>query len=104
MKRLAVCVIFAAAVCAFICPHAAAAGKRAAAGPGKMNVLFIAVDDLNDWTSFLGGYPNVNTPNLQRLAKRGVFFGLFRVHAPVDVLLLDAAGHVGRIAEVKIVE
>ncbi len=40
----------------------------------RMNVLFIAIDDLNDWTSFLGGYPNVKTPNLQRLADRGVLF------------------------------
>lgn len=39
------------------------------------NVLFIAVDDLNDWTSFLGGYKSdVYTPNLDRLAARGVFF------------------------------
>lgn len=53
-----------------------APGNSAAAAdrPKKMNVLFIAIDDLNDWTSFLGGYPNVKTPNLQRLADRGVLF------------------------------
>ncbi|OHB72626.1 MAG: iduronate-2-sulfatase [Planctomycetes bacterium RBG_13_63_9] len=43
-------------------------------GPEKPNVLFIAVDDLNDWTGRLGGYPRVKTPNLDRLAGRGTFF------------------------------
>ena len=54
---------------------------RAEALP-KPNVLFIAVDDLNDWTSFLGGYPNVKTPNLQRLAERGTFFTRAYCSAP----------------------
>ncbi|MBN2090120.1 sulfatase [candidate division KSB1 bacterium] len=38
------------------------------------NVLFIAVDDLNDWIGCLGGHPDVQTPNLDRLAQRGVLF------------------------------
>jgi arylsulfatase A-like enzyme len=40
----------------------------------KLNVLFIAVDDLNDWIGCLGGHPDVKTPNLDRLAARGVLF------------------------------
>lgn len=40
----------------------------------KPNVLFIAIDDLNDWVGFLGGHPNAKTPNLDRLANRGTFF------------------------------
>lgn len=41
----------------------------------KPNVLFIAVDDLNDWIGCLGGYAGtVHTPNMDRLAKRGVLF------------------------------
>ena len=36
------------------------------------NVLFLAIDDLNDWVGCLGGYPGVKTPNLDRLASRGV--------------------------------
>ena len=40
----------------------------------KMNVLFIAVDDLNDWISPLGGYEGCQTPHLERLAKRGITF------------------------------
>ena len=39
------------------------------------NVLFIAVDDMNDWTDGLGGYDGtVHTPNQQRLAWMGVGF------------------------------
>src|SRR5688572_4639297 len=40
----------------------------------KPNVLFIAVDDLNDWVGCLGGHPQARTPNLDRLAKRGTLF------------------------------
>ena len=38
------------------------------------NVLFIAIDDLNDWIGCLGGNPDVKTPNLDKLAARGVLF------------------------------
>ncbi|TRX66429.1 sulfatase [Carboxylicivirga sp. M1479] len=38
------------------------------------NVLFIAIDDLNDWTSSLGGHPQAITPNLDRLAQMGTTF------------------------------
>ncbi len=38
------------------------------------NVLFIAVDDLNDWVGCLGGHPQSITPNLDRLAASGVLF------------------------------
>lgn len=49
----------------------------------KMNVLFIAIDDLNDWTNYLGGaYQEVETPNLDRLAGRGVFFTRAYCSAP----------------------
>jgi len=40
----------------------------------KPNVLFIPVDDMNDWVTHLGGHPQAITPNLDRLAKRGVTF------------------------------
>jgi arylsulfatase A-like enzyme len=38
------------------------------------NVLFIAVDDLNAWIGHLGRNPQVKTPNIDRLAARGVSF------------------------------
>ncbi len=40
----------------------------------KPNVLFIAIDDLNDWTGYLGGHPQAQTPNLDRLAESGIAF------------------------------
>ncbi len=40
----------------------------------KPNVLFIAVDDLNDWTGHLAGHPQSKTPNIDRLVGRGVTF------------------------------
>lgn len=38
------------------------------------NILFIAVDDLNDWISPLDGHSQTITPNFDRLAERGVTF------------------------------
>lgn len=44
------------------------------AAENKPNVLFIALDDLNDWIGCLGGHPQTKTPNLDRLAASGVLF------------------------------
>ncbi len=48
----------------------------------KHNVLFISIDDLNDWVGCMGGHPDVKTPNLDRLAKRGVMFSKAYCAAP----------------------
>ena len=40
----------------------------------KPNVLFIAVDDMNDWIGCHGTTPAAITPNIDRLAERGVNF------------------------------
>lgn len=48
----------------------------------KKNVLFIAVDDLNDWVNCMGGREGVHTPNMDRLAKRGVLFTNAHCSAP----------------------
>jgi arylsulfatase A-like enzyme len=48
----------------------------------KPNVLFIAIDDLNDWVNCLGGRAGVKTPNLDRLAARGVLFTNAHCTAP----------------------
>ena len=40
----------------------------------RPNVLFIAVDDLNDWIEPLGGHPQAKTPNMSRLANQGMNF------------------------------
>ncbi|MFW6171261.1 MAG: sulfatase-like hydrolase/transferase, partial [Planctomycetota bacterium] len=48
----------------------------------KPNVLFIAVDDLNDWVGQMGGHPQTSTPNIDRLAARGVLFTNAHCAAP----------------------
>ena len=40
----------------------------------RPDVLFIVVDDLNDWISLLGEDAPIATPNLERLAARGMVF------------------------------
>ncbi len=52
---------------------AGVAGALAADGTAKKNVLFIAVDDLNCRVACYGD-PIARTPNIDRLAKRGVMF------------------------------
>lgn len=47
---------------------------RARAETARPNVLFIAVDDLNDWIEPLGGHPQAKTPNFRRFAKQSVCF------------------------------
>ena len=47
------------------------------------NVLFIAIDDLNDWEHCLGGHPQVKTPNIDKLAGRGVLFTNAHCQAPL---------------------
>ena len=48
----------------------------------KPNVLFIAMDDLNDWIGCMGGHPQTITPNLDRLAASGVLFTNAHCPAP----------------------
>jgi len=40
----------------------------------KPNVLFIAIDDMNDWTTLFDKENPIKTPNLEKLATRGAFF------------------------------
>jgi arylsulfatase A-like enzyme len=50
------------------------ASLSAGADAQRPDVLFIAVDDLNDWIGVLGGHPDAKTPNIDRLAQRGIVF------------------------------
>lgn len=59
--------------------HNAAKSVVAAEPP---NVLFIVIDDLNDWIGCLHGHPQVRTPNIDRLAQRGVLFTNAHCAAP----------------------
>ena len=51
----------------------------------KPNVLFIAIDDLNDWVGVFGGHPQAKTPNMDKLAKRdgGIIFDM--AYCPASV-------------------
>ena len=61
MKRLAVL------LSSFVIFHSSFAAERP-------NVLFIAIDDQNDWIGHLGGHAMAKTPNLDKLAARGTTF------------------------------
>jgi arylsulfatase A-like enzyme len=52
-------------------------------GRQRPNVLFLAVDDLNDWIGALGGHPQTVTPNIDRLIGRGVNFRRAYCQAPM---------------------
>ena len=61
------------------------AGYSTAQGPKPdkpMNVLFIAIDDMNDWTTLFDPNNPIKTPNIERLAKRGMFFSRAYCAAP----------------------
>ncbi|MCH7728955.1 MAG: sulfatase-like hydrolase/transferase, partial [Planctomycetes bacterium] len=49
----------------------------------RPNVLFLAIDDLNDWVGCLGGHPQAKTPNIDKLAEKGVLFEQAYCAAPL---------------------
>lgn len=49
----------------------------------KPNVLFIAIDDQNDWVGPLNGHPLVKTPQMDRLAARGTTFLNAHIQSPL---------------------
>ncbi len=49
----------------------------------KPNIIFIAIDDQNDWIGHLGGHPMAKTPNLDALAARGTTFLNAHCNAPL---------------------
>lgn len=55
------------------------AGEKDSNSAKQPNVIFFAMDDLNDWVAPLG-YLQAKTPNMDRLAKKGVVFTY--AHAP----------------------
>ncbi len=46
------------------------------------NVVFLSIDDLNDWTGYLAGHPDAKTPNIDALAARGMMFTRAYCNAP----------------------
>ena len=67
--------IFACCVLAMTCSSVYATDKP--------NILFIAIDDQNDWIGHLGGHPLSKTPHLDALAARGTTFTNAHCQAPL---------------------
>jgi len=49
----------------------------------KPNVLLIMVDDMNDWVGAFGGHSQAITPNMDKLASKGVMFKNAYCSAPL---------------------
>ena len=57
--------------------------QEASASESRPNILFIAIDDMNDWAGFLDTHPQVQTPHMDSLATQGVSFTNAHVPAPI---------------------
>ena len=66
----------------FCVAGAASEAKETGQQNAKPNVLFIAIDDLNDWTDTLKGNPQAKTPSMDRLASKGMSFANAHCAAP----------------------
>ena len=53
------------------------------ATPDRPNIVFILTDDQGPWALGCSGNPEIRTPNLDRLARRGVYFENFFCTSPV---------------------
>lgn len=51
--------------------------------PKRPNVVFIAIDDQNDWIGAFGGHPLAKTPHIDRLATQGTLFLNAHCQAPL---------------------
>ncbi len=50
------------------------ASLASAQDPKKPNILFISIDDQNDWIGCLNGHPQAQTPNIDKIAEAGTVF------------------------------
>lgn len=66
--------LFAALFAAFLVSASIVSSVHAGDKATKPNILFIAIDDQNDWIGCLDGHPQIQTPNIDRLAERGTVF------------------------------
>ena len=58
----------------FFIPLSSLCAAVYAGQPRPMNVLFIAIDDLNNYPSLMDNYPGIKTPNLDAFAKTAMQF------------------------------
>lgn len=59
------------------------AGLSGAPAKAKPNILLIIADDLNNWVTPMAGHAQARTPNLDKLAARGVTFRNAQCPAPL---------------------
>jgi choline-sulfatase len=64
-------------------PQAQTGQQSSGTAATKPNVLFLAIDDQNDWIGHLGGHPLAKTPHLDGLAARGTSFLNAHCQAPL---------------------
>jgi arylsulfatase A-like enzyme len=62
--------------------EAASAARKRTSREKRPNVLFIVADDLNSWIGALGRQPDVRTPAIDALARRGTLFSRAYCAAP----------------------
>ncbi len=84
-------------LCATIAFLGLASGAKATE-PVRLNVLMICIDDMNDWGGFLDAHPQTKTPNMDKLAARGVNFTNAHCPAPAcspsrNAILLGVEPH-----------
>ena len=59
-----------------------AADRPPVVSSSNPNILFISVDDMNDWNGVLGGNPQSKTPHMETLASKGMVFTNAHCAAP----------------------
>jgi len=64
-------------------PGSLAVAEQSPATENRPNILFIAIDDQNDWIGCLDGHPQVKTPHIDRLAARGTLFTNAHCQSPL---------------------
>lgn len=74
---------FLATVIALICLSFTLLEERYTETEEPPNILFIAIDDMNDWAGFLHTHPQVQTPHMDALAQAGVSFSNAHCPAPI---------------------
>lgn len=79
-----------------LAPIAASATTPFDEQTSRPNVLMISIDDLNDWTGFLGGHPQALTPHMDALAKQGRNFT--NAHCAVPVCSCSRASVMSGVA------
>ena len=79
MKQTTILVLSALLSCAM---SQDSEGKDTGRPDGKPNVLFIAIDDLNDWTGILKGNRQARTPHMDKLVSKGLVFKNAHCAAP----------------------